>query len=132
MSDSRCTGHCCRCFTLSASYEELKQSVESRSRDDKMEVSRLEDDEFVLDMLIPLGKLTEEEALKLAGPIGNDKPFNPDAERFTCRHFDGTNCTVYEDRPAMCREYAVTRPPRCEYLNCTLSGQCSGAMEKAE
>lgn len=49
------------------------------------------------------------------GPGG--KPALEDFEVWTCSNFDGQNCTAYEARPSMCRDYPYGRP--CEHADCT-------------
>jgi Fe-S-cluster containining protein len=36
---------------------------------------------------------------------------------YTCKHFDGKNCTIYAHRPKMCRDYGVVTP--CTHNGCT-------------
>jgi len=39
---------------------------------------------------------------------------------YTCRHFDGANCTDYENRPRMCSEYPhYGKGNACQYPGCT-------------
>ncbi len=42
---------------------------------------------------------------------------------YTCKHFDteGRNCTIYDDRPSMCREYPYEH--RCKYEACTWTSE---------
>ena len=37
---------------------------------------------------------------------------------YTCKHFDGKNCTIYEARPQMCRDFP--NGTTCTYRGCTL------------
>ncbi len=83
---SRCTGACCKRFPLTATYAEVQAAAEvvkAGGRD------RYQDTVFIADMLIPL------------------KPAPDGKEFFTCRHHDAAsgNCTVYEQRPTLCREH---------------------------
>lgn len=81
-------------------------------------MKRYKDDAFILDMLIPLGVMTTDEiAAKTGSSLIAGTDIQPH-ERFTCRHFDGKNCRVYETRPSMCRTYGVMT--NCEYESCTL------------
>lgn len=75
-----------------------------------------EDAQKVLDMIIPLGKLTIEEREAIVET--NHEFQNPDPQEcYTCKHFDGENCTNYENRPDLCRRYPNSG--RCEYAGCT-------------
>lgn len=89
----RCMGHCCRFFTLSQSWENLKDIRHRHLTDgDPDYTDPLWQDRFyVLDMLIPVGK-------------GRDG-----TERYTCKHLsqDGTRCTDYENRPRMCWDFGI-------------------------
>ena len=96
----RCTGHCCRVFHLPYSPEEMEAKK-----------STIQDGEFIADMIILLGK-------------GKSWPDCPSSELggesyfYTCKHFDGTNCTAYEKRPNMCRLYPYGNA--CKYEGCTM------------
>ena len=83
----------------------------------------------------PAKRLT---ALEIATAItahhSGETPLNPevlacfemvrplDRDHFTCRFFDAVNgqCTIYEKRPNMCRDYGVTVP--CMHEGCEWSG----------
>lgn len=113
MSCDRCTGHCCRAFTLPFNSETLKERA-----------ARLEDGKVIADMVIPLYEgpardmpldvrtSVDTEAQRLAGSYD----FAP-IYVFTCRHFDGTGCKIYARRPSMCSTYPNGR--RCAYDGCT-------------
>lgn len=100
MSEGRCTGHCCRKFPLPYSLEELN---EGKSR----ETGRpLEPDwPFIADMVILLGE----------GKYGDGRK----SYLYTCRHLDTVtgDCTVYEQRPRMCRDYPYGN--ECPIDGCT-------------
>lgn len=118
----RCTGHCCQCFSLEYPYKALQKEVErlrlskhEGSRTDEWknesygryegrdEAAAIADAEQIHAMLIPLGKVRGQEL-------------------FTCRHFDKDegNCTIYETRPQMCRDFPG--PNLCPYRNCASHG----------
>lgn len=84
---TRCTGHCCRRFTMSTSLD----AIQARATD--------QEGAFIADMLVQLPD----------GPMW-----------FTCRHYDTVagDCTVYEQRPAMCRRYGTDAQP-CDHEGCT-------------
>ena len=46
---------------------------------------------------------------------------------YTCKHFDGENCTNYEGRPQMCRSYPDGG--KCVQLGCTM---CQKGKEHLE
>ena len=85
---SRCTGHCCESFYLPyTSREELLEDFK---------VKQKEDGEMIADMVIHL-----------------------EGNNFTCRFFDFNtrDCTVYDKRPRMCREYPYGQ--KCMKAGCT-------------
>jgi Fe-S-cluster containining protein len=87
---ARCTGHCCSRFHIDSRMLDRLTGPAEKSRDEK----------FILDMLVFL-------------------EWTDAGARLTCRHFDGTNCTRYEERPAMCRDYPYGK--QCEFKGCTFS-----------
>jgi Fe-S-cluster containining protein len=98
MSD-RCTGHCCKRFTLPYSPEEL---VAYKDR-------LLESD-----VVVPMVTFLEVSTLHADGID------YPDAPRwwYTCKNLlpDG-NCGIYETRPRMCWDYPYEST--CQYVDCT-------------
>lgn len=97
---SRCTGHCCRRFNLPAPLDEI---VRRRNPDVCPPGEKhIEDGDKLAEMLIPLDD---------QGPVNY---------WFTCKHHDPVSgdCTNYENRPRMCREYPYGRD--CEYDDCTM------------
>jgi hypothetical protein len=99
----RCTGHCCRRFPLPASLDDIRRrrNADVCPPDEKW----IQDGDKLAEMLIPLD----------GGTYSNGQP----AFYFTCKHHDiaSGDCTNYEQRPAMCRDYPYGRP--CEHTDCT-------------
>jgi len=108
---SRCTGHCCRRFTVSAPLEEIQR----RRNADVCPPGEtwIQDGDKLAEMLIPLETTTREDGST--------------AYWFTCKHHDATSgdCTDYENRPRMCREYPYGRD--CLYDECTM--EASGLVQ---
>lgn len=114
MSCRTCPGHCCAAFTLPRPLEEYQADPE-----------RIDDGEYVADMLIPL---TREDALARAGRFGfvdsrmgaAASSDSGDYHWFTCRHWDEDTrlCTAYSERPRLCRDYPYDWDCShgCEYL----------------
>lgn len=48
-------------------------------------------------------------------------PGEPEAHHYTCRYFDREtrDCTIYEQRPDMCRDHPYNRP--CTFKGCELT-----------
>lgn len=118
---SRCTGHCCRAFTIGdkLTYAELKVKYE-KSVNGESKLPALEE---IFPYLIDLG-------MKTHNP-GGEKIDQP-TQYFTCRNLsaDG-NCEIYEQRPQICRNYPELTTPdgQCEFPGCTRQSECEN--EKA-
>jgi Fe-S-cluster containining protein len=116
----RCTGHCCKEFVLSSSYENVRRSYEAHQRGEDKYLSVESEKEIakaggnydvpswmtyhspdiatVFPMLVPLGIRTHdrETGRELSRP----------SEIFTCRHLQTNgDCGIYEKRPDMCSSY---------------------------
>jgi Fe-S-cluster containining protein len=93
---SRCTGHCCRRFPLSATLAHVHELAADPGQHEARQL---------VDMLIPLGTAPDR--------AGKDR------EYFTCRHHDAVtgDCGIYADRPRMCRDYPYGNA--CEHSECT-------------
>lgn len=110
---SRCTGQCCTIFPLHLSWAEIQ-------RDRK----RILDGDLIADMVIPFfGPLME----RNEGHHG----WKRSQHTFTCKHFDGKNCGIYESRPRMCSDYGTKH--RCDWEEeCTLVPAKSLVRERGE
>jgi Fe-S-cluster containining protein len=107
---TRCTGHCCERFFLPLSPDELRAE-----QADKGTIYNRKEIDFVADMVIylgPSGTSVTGEPLTLEG-----KPVT--GHFYTCRHYKDGNCTVYEQRPNICRDYPYGST--CKYKECTWS-----------
>lgn len=121
----RCTGHCCKAFTLPYSIEEVRAKVAR---------GNVTDGEIIVDMLIPLyaGLYSDmppdlrAKVDKIAASNRTDEP----AFVYTCRHFDGQNCTNYEGRPDMCRAYPYG--VKCSYRGCEWTAARYGQTETVD
>ena len=100
-----CDGKCCAVFALFDGIEN-RQATEER--------------DFIMDMVIPL---SYDEALARAAKFGVPVESIPKPRSgwspYTCRHWDEETrlCTVYEQRPRMCRDFPYDGPCRmgCDY-----------------
>lgn len=92
----RCTGACCRAFPL-------HNTVRFYAHDDVELIRRWSlDGEAIADMIVPLVGVQDVHGHAL----------------WTCRHFDGSDCAIYEKRPQMCADHGVSSP--CSHVECTL------------
>lgn len=100
----RCTGHCCRGFSLERSWKDVQFELQ-KTQDDPEYVSSIPDILLIGKMLIPLGTFRKQEL-------------------FTCRHLSKEgNCGIYLSRPKMCRDFPGPSP--CPYRNCSSHGKQS-------
>lgn len=96
-----CPGFCCAAFHIARDVaDDLFADPES-----------YRDGLFLVEMLIPLepeeAQRRHRELMRLHGWIPDEgEPY------FTCRHWDPETrlCTIYEQRPQMCRDYGVATP----------------------
>ncbi len=136
----RCTGHCCRAFTLPGSpaelvrmlwawllswgdepsgYDEHYQSALVVYSDDgeRHRYQWPQDIEVIATMAIHLGAFRANPVSPMDGEGAEGDGGEP-MHFYTCRHFDPatSNCTIYASRPRMCIEYPYGR--RCHYVDC--------------
>ena len=123
MSD-RCTGHCCHHFTLPMAPDELwakytatMKELENPQADQitmggAPDARTVQDIHLIAPMAIYLGK-------KEDSPMPVVEGYTPrkDQHWYTCKHLVNGNCTIYEHRPAMCRNYPYGED--CNYADCT-------------
>lgn len=123
---SRCTGHCCRHFSLRHSPEDLWAAyrrwqagghsplVMSSCLPLRPEVGLYVDIHLVAPMVVYLGHIPR--PYKVVNP---EEGPPPKEHYYTCKHFDtkAENCTIYSDRPAMCKDYPYGHV--CQYASCT-------------
>lgn len=121
----RCTGHCCRLFYQARSPIEWKhkrryaQSVLDRYAGDPTYEYKdhWREEIYTADMLIFVREQTHGQSLRgrWQHPRKGSRWYY-----YTCRHFDGQNCTQYASRPRMCSEYPhYGEGHACRYPQCT-------------
>jgi Fe-S-cluster containining protein len=115
-----CSGKCCAVFNYPTTPDKLRLRSEGR------EGFWPDQDRFLADMLVSLTPdEAEERALRfeITPPSGfNLASWAEQGLLYTCRHWDEESrlCTVYEDRPQMCREYPYAG--RCQHdCDCTFT-----------
>ena len=121
---ARCSGDCCRSFTLPVSPMELAFGLKKIARGIK---TGWTDFEQIANMVIFLRNGTSEHG---------DRQWH-----YTCKNLDRAtgNCTVYETRPKMCKDYPYRATllkkdgdgACATYRGCTMRGYCvEPKMEK--
>lgn len=120
---SRCTGHCCKRFYLPLSPADLELACEAQRQKDAGDTVELWRD-FKGDQHGVVGM--DGEIVQIAGMVElvdtiQKSAITDSREHFyTCKNFDGQNCTIYESRPPMCRNYpGYNGEGHCNYPGCT-------------
>lgn len=143
----RCTGHCCREFPLPFDPATLKwmarkarrsQAAGQKTIGSMGPISNLPAScggravrrQYPSDMSVEqLLKVTDMVVFRRFGPVSEERrktlhvdqirpeSMNKPMSYYTCRHFDGANCTNYDDRPTMCSKYPYGSA--CENKACT-------------
>lgn len=115
---NRCTGHCCKDFTLPVSPLELKHL----SQDAKIfKKGKYLDIEQIAEMVIFKGQYESAAGRRGIKKIPGDKSRQGRyVYHYTCKNFDAKNkiCMNYEKRPMMCRDFPGGRT--CPYKGCTM------------
>jgi Fe-S-cluster containining protein len=134
-STTRCSGDCCRSFHLKGYSRSELQHRAFKQLDNAEELAAMPD---VRDETKQKAMAEAIEVAKVAAmirPFVGESPSHAGVWRhekdhfFTCVHFDGTNCTNYEERPNICRDYPYGNA--CEQPTCTWKeGATITAMEK--
>jgi Fe-S-cluster containining protein len=121
----RCTGHCCKEFFLPFGPEELEAAYHRwlRSAGQSMGLAMSTDGvvagavygeiHLIYPMVQYLGKF-KEPPFRQVNNSGNES-----RHYYSCKHYDTKthNCTIYEIRPMMCRDYPYRGS--CNYAACT-------------
>lgn len=115
----RCTGHCCRRFTVPLSASELERAREAMARqewifpgDDGNPRGPYIDHETLIGMLVHL-EVSDRNIDGTTAP-------NP-VDWYTCRHLQPSgDCGIYDARPGMCRNFPYRGDP-CGFPGCTWS-----------
>lgn len=104
---SSCQGACCAVFPLSTPYDRLRDRW-----------PYFTDGDQILDMVEPIDLVSAlERCIDLGIETFHARPGRP---LYTCRHWDTETrlCGIYEQRPAMCRDYPYGHP--CDHgCDCT-------------
>jgi Fe-S-cluster containining protein len=128
--ESRCTGHCCRMFFLPYSPDQLREEYQRWLRTDGDAVIHkghigygqakplLAEIHLIYPMVIHLSE-SYPDGYAMVNPRDVDPEEVSAGHFYTCKHLDRTtdNCTIYEDRPGMCRDYPYRGS--CNYAECT-------------
>jgi len=127
---SRCTGHCCKNFTMPDTprrYEQDYRTYLNWAADQTKPEPDFKDIHIIGPMLIHLGHGFYDK---------KNSVFVPDKEQgghyYTCRHFDvpSGNCLIHDVRPAMCRDFPYGGP--CPFPGCTRKVEDAKEDKKAE
>lgn len=120
----RCTGHCCRAFTIPGMDPDMlawqPELWRMQRRGEPLPAGArigIESD-VIAKMVVPLGVFAR--VPTTGEPVVHVDGSGPAAGMFyTCRNLlPNGNCGIYSRRPAMCREYPY-RGDRCVFRGCT-------------
>lgn len=114
---SRCTGACCKDFTLPISPDEIRFLARRKIRTG---ISRFSEIDVIADMVIFKGTYRASGGKRLAKKFKGSKQWlEKYIYHYTCKHFDAENklCKNYENRPSMCRSFPSN--DTCHYRGCT-------------
>lgn len=105
----RCTGHCCESFGF---YLDNHDPTDPESVRERLRASAGPENAQIADMIVPLRPINVGDLIP-SGELASMPGY-----LFTCKNFDTAtrSCTIYETRPAMCRDFPYTRP--CPYKAC--------------
>lgn len=108
MSENGCTGLCCAAFHIPYTITDLRRGVDPKTG------NLLNQAEQIAAMVIPLTpKQARERYVEFGGDLDDASfPWSSRGHHFTCRRWDEDTrlCTIYEDRPEMCRGYPYGEP----------------------
>lgn len=122
----RCTGHCCEMFSLPLSPDELwgsyhqwKSGGVSLAKNDHSVARLFTDIHIIAPMVVYLGY--SDKGAPRVNPSDEELQGKPKQKYhwYRCKHLDSKtrDCTIYEFRPAMCRNYPYAS--LCQYAQCT-------------
>lgn len=122
---ARCSGHCCKAFTIPASLEEMRADYQrwiDWSQDQSKPSPKYQEIHIIYPMVIYLGRGWNSKADGSFVPLeeGRADGFtNEPTFVYTCKHHDVKtgNCSIYEHRPRMCRDFPYGSS--CPFGTCT-------------
>lgn len=103
---ARCTGHCCRRFSLHFSPEILQSMAANEESSFQPEIK------VIAEMVEYLGK----------SDIGSDgRRMSAAVHWYSCKNLDDKSgdCSIYETRPEMCRQFPYEQ--KCQFSGCTMT-----------
>lgn len=102
----RCTGDCCRKFSLPFTPKELRDLFTGRKKH-KYNIAEMK-------QIVLMVKFLETSRIHVNGKVVEN-----DIQYYTCRNLNKEtgDCKIYEHRPRMCSSYPYKR--KCEYPGCT-------------
>jgi len=115
MEVQRCTGHCCKQFSLPHSPDLLEKDYQvylKWAKDQSNPHPRFKETHIVSQMVIHIGEGKIVSGKFIEGKTGS--------HIYTCKHYNTEtgNCMNYEGRPEMCKDYPYGDV--CSYAGCTL------------
>ena len=111
---TRCSGACCRCFSLPHSPAELWDNYDRWANGVEEPPPGQTGILIDIHILAPMVMYVGTRPPDWAGFSHADPGYY-----YTCKHFSAAtgDCTIYERRPQVCRDFPYGRP--CEFKGCT-------------
>jgi Fe-S-cluster containining protein len=111
---NRCTGHCCKKFTLQHTPNKLKLLFIGKGKANYDGGDHQFDSKKVQQIFLMVKFL----GMQKTDPATNDELIN-EVPVYSCRNFNTVtnNCDIYEHRPKICRDYP--NGIKCRYTGCT-------------
>lgn len=120
---SRCSGHCCRSFSIPYSPEDIEVYKANIDEAGNYAPEFLlanpvlgEDMNVIAPMLVYIGQNLRVADLRARPRSGEERL---DGHWYTCRHLaENGDCGIYERRPRMCSQYPY-KLEECPWADCT-------------
>jgi Fe-S-cluster containining protein len=128
---NRCTGACCKEFYLPRGPAQFAAEALGffllaefgNPRDRQPNADHAEELSKIAQLAVPTREIGKGDTM----PSGKAYAHEDRVQLYTCRWFDGTNCTVYETRPSMCRRYPYGS--KCEHDTCSWDAARNGDVD---
>lgn len=114
LNDEKFPSLCCRCFSLPASPEEIRQAY--------MDHKRWTEIDKIAPMVIHIGEFA-------INPFFVGDTDQEMGNYYTCKHLKNGECTDYENRPKLCSSFTY-KEEYCEH--CTTKPHCNGVIDHPE
>lgn len=130
-SGVRCSGHCCRSFTITTTIERLKECAEYVEAVKRGDVSVPRPDVLLTptEDLLMVSRMLESLGTHDRNPEFPHEPVERAQPFYRCKNLTGSgDCAIYDRRPKMCSDYAAMFV--CQYSVCTGPSRKGGPLAR--